>query len=400
MSGAHRQRGDVIFLSSRTRRVRIPCLHRVLLSSTVPSHRAYSNRTSDCVSCIFLVAGGVLADIACHDEPQSDLITVPGEYVDYRYSPELEPCAGNFAHVDAFAEYTTAFLGVTPDIFPHVSFSWLTNDDMQMWAPGDCGYACANGTEGFSSNPIHLHEIAHALLYGLNPKPAPFLAEGIAVALEPFEGGDYTKYPPADPREDLTRTGSFAGIYDKVGLFTLYLLQVHGPEKFRQLYQAIPAVSTNSHWDAAMREIYGLSLDSVVEAYLAATTCPENIIPLPNYECSAPVLPSQASGWKFERALNCGDDDVRGGLDSDWGFVAGVTFVVEKSGDYDVAYQGPEVSLVRLGPCDQCRWLPQEVVFHGGLTRRTHFEAGRHLLTVRVFETEPQPVEVEITPAP
>ena len=339
--------------------------------------------------------------LACEHQEPSDLEVIPGAYVDYRYSPGLQPCTGNAAAVNAYSVYAASALKIPLDEVPQLSFSWVTPEDLDSWTGGACSHSCAIGRGAFSLSPVLYHELAHAVFYGVNPRPAHFLSEGSATVLDPFQLINFTKVGSRDPRHFLTDPSFSSGYYAMAGLFVAYLIQIHGIEKFLALYQAIPRESNLSDWEGAFQAIYGETLDNVVDDYLSSTECPPAVSPFPQFECDAPLLAPEGEGWSYGRSLDCDGDDVVGSIDSDVGRTTTVTFVVDNPGDYDVEFLVPPMpnSLMRIGACDECRWLPQESVLGGGQSARVTLEQGRHFLTVRAFETEPNDVFVSITPA-
>lgn len=340
--------------------------------------------------------------LACEDPgPGVEFEEIAGTRVDYRYLPELEPCAGNVAAMDGFVEYGASAMKIALDDLPRISFSWLGAGDLvESWTEGACSHSCADGTTTVSVVPIFHHELAHALIYGDNHRPAHFLAEGFATALDSTQLANFENVESLDPRGLLTDTSFSSGYYPEAGFFVVYLIQVYGPDKFRALYKTIPRESSLDDWDSAFQSIYKQSIDALVEDYLADADCPDTVSPFPQFECEAPLLAPEGEGWEFGRVLDCGDDDVFGGIDAEGGMATAVTFEVEEAGAYDVDFAAVGKSLLRIGACDRCRWLQKEPRFVQGQPAQVQLEAGRHSMIVRLFETEPQDVRVTITPAP
>lgn len=83
--------------------------------------------------------------------------------------------------------HVASMLGIPLDELAQMSFSWVTPEDMDLWTGGSCSHSCAIGTRAFSLSPILYHELAHAVCYGVNSRPAHFLSEGFATLLDPFQ---------------------------------------------------------------------------------------------------------------------------------------------------------------------------------------------------------------------
>lgn len=324
-----------------------------------------------------------------------------GPNVDYRHSPELEPCGGNLDVVNEYYRYAAAAMRIPIEDVPHATFSWVTEGDLKAWTDGDCEQNCAVKTDAFSILPTFHHELAHALYYDANPRSSHFLTEGFATAMDPLQLLNYEAAGTRDPRLLLTDAGFSAGFYAVAGLFVVYLLQTRGPEAFASLYEELGREASLSDWEAAFEAIYGEDLDEVIDAYLNDVDCPENIAPFPQFECGAPQLANTDGGWQFHRALRCAESDVAGGIGENGYAVTTVTFQVDVAGDYDVAFLEPAgvKAIAAVGECDRCRWLSRGLSVGGGQTQRTTLAKGRHFMTVRVFEDQEREVHVSVVPA-
>lgn len=343
----------------------------------------------------------VLLCLAC----KLELETISGTSVDYRYSPGLVPCAGNATYVDQFAVFAAGLLAV--DRPAHVSFAWVPAEEFGVGRLRSCegSLGCASKNEAYSQWPIHLHEVVHALLYSVNEAPLPFLEEGVATALDMSvyltldvlrvnSGGK----DDGDPRPELTKDAHID--YAKAGLFTLYLIQRYGPEKFMTLYRRSKRAADLSAVRGLFLNVYDIELDEIVEAYLQDNDCPADIIHFPWYECTAPRLSPQDGAWLVERPVDCSEDDARGGIDSDLGVATSVTIEVTEPGSHTIEIVGPDIGMVHLAPCGGCRWLDRQVVVFTGDTETAFLPVGEYLVTARFFEASEADVRVSITPSP
>ena len=332
-----------------------------------------------------------------------DLVVVAGESVDYGHAPELQPCAGNAVYVNNFAFFIEELLGLGN--FGHASFSWIAEEELGKRKLRSCDgtIGCNIKSTSFSQWPIHLHEVVHSLMYSINDDPLPFLREGLATALDMPGGltlavlqGDGPS--SADPRTELTKIESID--YYKAGLFVLYLLQRHGIEKFGELYRRAHSGISSSTIHALFLKIYGFDIDEMVNTYLSTSNCPVGTTPVPWYECSAPLLLAEDEVWIFERSVDCAAQDVRGGLESEWGIVAGATFVVTLPGIYEIELDTPTPALVHVAACGHCRWLSPQALFSGESPVTVFLADGPHFVTTRLLGREQGDVRVKISPAP
>lgn len=356
-----------------------------------------------------LLSVAMVGVLACEHSDSSGLVVVDGTYVDYRYSPELDPCGGNPAAVNAFALYAAPIFGYTATEIPHTTHAWVTEDDFMALTSCDEALGCASGRDAISRIPLHYHEISHTL----NVSGPRFLNEGLAVALS--RGWNTANLGDPEPRPYMVEFDPDQA-YTPAGLFVAYILQAHGADKFRALYAAIPPDSSMADWEAAFQEIFKSSVDEFVDAYLAATTCPADVAPFPPFECSAPELVPDGGAFTFSRVLDCGDSDVEGGIAVDppgyaqeaggGAFWVTRTFVVETAGEFDLTVDTPRndagvVGYAAIQSCGGCAWLPEVgIPVRGGETVREWLDAGKYFFTMQVYGTEPREASVSITPVP
>lgn len=331
----------------------------------------------------------------------------------YVHSPELEPCGGNAAAVEAVIAHAAATIGIPADQVSALSFTWYTEDAFA--AELDCGDAmtCFDRSDVYSVTPIAEEAIAGAVLLGLSERPSPFLAQGLSRVLgSPSIPSNQPE--DRDPRPHLVgfgheRPGSATRSATQ---FVAYLLQVHGADRMRTLYRTLPPEPTQTDWEAAFAYIYGTSLDAIVETYLAATTCPADVPPLPSVACLGPELASADGVLTFERVLACGDDDVVGGFDDvvpvwlegGWGYRISRRFSVEVAGQYDLTAaipRGPSgyAGYATIRACGGCSWLPEPAPVVGDSSERVWLAAGVYAFEIQAFGVEPAAVRLSIAPA-
>lgn len=346
---------------------------------------------------------------ACHAEmPETEL--VHGELVDYHYSPELEVCAGTIAAYDAAARHAAELLGLRVEGLKRVAYFWLTQADYDaFWVDGSrCATAlgCAVGLRSASYTPMLPHEIVHTIANQLNGSAAPFLAEGFADAVV---GGNMEE---GDPRPYMTLDSeiTYGGGYWVASRFVSYLLQVHGTERFAALYRDVPRVSELADWDKVVRAHYGMSLDELVEEYLAATECPSDLTPTPRLECDAPALTADPAGnFAWTHSLYCDDPEVIGGMQppgepiliGETDLELWRTLEIVEAGEYEIAVVTPEGEGTRgqavIAECGGCAWLRgYDTVLEGSMTETLWLDPGRYAVILRGF-IEADAVEFRLT---
>lgn len=205
-----------------------------------------------------------------------------------------------------------------------------------------------------------------------------------------------------DPRPymtlDIAEDGDVTG-YWVASRFVRYLLQVHGVERFAALYRDVPEVSELSDWDEAVRASYGMSLDDLVEEYLAASECPPDLAPVRPLECDAPALTADPAGnFAWTSSLYCDDPDVIGGMQppgepilfGETQLELRRTFEIVAAGEYEIAVVTPEGEGTRgqviVTECDGCAWLRGDAaVLEGSMTKTRWLEPGRYAVILRGF---------------
>ncbi len=317
--------------------------------------------------------------MACSEAIDTEVMHMP--HSNYHYSPGFEPCGGTPRAVDDFVVFAAKTIGLEDRLLGQVSYYWLSREVFSTISTvgrgTNCqnGFGCAVGANTFGTIPIFDHEVAHGVSFWLHPDGVPFLNEGLATMLDPHNiwWGDESR----DPRPILFKLANKldAREYRLASFFVAYLIQVHGSERFAELYRSLSPWSRGRAWDRAFRRIYGQSVDEMVEAYLAATTCPADVAPLPPFHCTAPLVAAVDGVVSFAHGLECSDPEVVGGLrpeDMDdlavgeWWLAVRHTFEIEVAGTYAITIHTPSddrsIGQAVLRACGGCAWLPQQPI--------------------------------------
>lgn len=343
--------------------------------------------------------------------PETEVVR--GELVDYHYSPELRLCGGTVAAYDAAARRATDLLGLRLEALERAQYYWLTEADYaSFWgedSPCSARPGCAIKRRSAGRMPMLPHEIVHTIANQMNRSAAPFLSEGFAEAVTDSIGPRGEE----DPRPYMTlgQTEIEDGTgYWVASRFVSYLLQVHGAERFARLYRDVPRRPELADWDRGVRASYGVSLDELVETYLAATECSADVPPMPRLECDAPAIaPDPAGNFAWTGSLDCDDPEVIGGMQppgepielGDTLLELRRTLEIVEAGEYEIAAMNAEGEGRRgqllLAECGGCAWLRRYKAVLPGARTETHWlEPGRYAVILQGF-VEAEAVEFRAT---
>jgi hypothetical protein len=330
-----------------------------------------------------------VAAAACmEEEPQG----LRGEYVTYHLDESLRLCGGTLSHLDEFVGWTAASLGL--EIKDTIHYHWLDSEDFLRTPCLDSGAGCFHAGRVYSKKPALPHELVHAVTEQNGMNHARFFVEGIAVALDPLDGGAtgprYRSIPAPgepldDPRAAMTADSTDEVDYELAGAFVSYLLLRHGPEKFvamaRQFgpdmdYQAIAAVFADA---------YGLELDDEVDGFVANGPCDEAWTGVQLHACTGEEVPWGDVSWQWEVSMDCEDPGVVGGSGLQWDYRSYrfATLEIPASGEYEIfTASSSEETKVTLGRCFGCPWQPRDVVLEYSDRRFVELSAGKHFVRI------------------
>lgn len=348
----------------------------------------------------------LLVTSACESEPKKlDLVRWEGNFVDYESSLSLRACRGTHAYVDGFVPFVAAELGVA--VPGRQRYRWLTEDDF-VETPCDVStYGCADVGQAFSLEPWYLHELVHSVALGSGQKNQPFFAEGLAVALDPWDGdGLGSRYVGStvpgmlpDPRPYMTLPSKDVHYY-LAGSFVMFLLARHGPDKFMAMVRKLGLSRDMKVIDDVFQDLYQTGLDAEAELFMTGAPCTEQTYPVGLYDCTMPEIAWDDARWSFSGVMDCESEDVAGGVGPDfvWHSLRSVTLEVPAAGSYLVEAQSDGEVAIRMGPCFTCPWDPRDFLITTGESRSVELEAGTYFVRVRAQSDEAPKLDVVITP--
>ena len=340
-----------------------------------------------------LVALGAFTASGCLPEYEQ----IQGDRVLYEYSEGLHPCRGNALYMDRLVPFLEDELAVqAPSL---LRYSWIGGGDRSQ----------ASGSHAWSLEPIHVHELAHAITGAM---PAKFFTEGVAQAVQGMGDGLAPRYPYSDadvaravwdPRGTLTASTSRDVNYATAAAFVTYLLVRHGPERFHDFYRGLGGPVTMSWLRGQFRRAYGLELDDEIAVFRGGIPdCGEDVDPLPLPEGSTPGVAWGSEGlWEHELSMACDGPGVVGGLGPEraWPSFYAVTLEVPETGYYVLSYNSYDNLEVttRFGPCFGCPWAPKDVLLERDTSQRTMvLDAGTYYLRVNSMSDESPDVRVRL----
>jgi len=363
---------------------------------------------------------GVLG-LGCHDEAAAPAFE--GERVAVYAEPELAPCGGTLAHMDAFVvALAQEFALALPSGAERIRFHWETTASlMGRCSPGALG--CVRDDEVFAASMPLNHELVHVVSGALGRPPA-FLREGLAVAYEGLGADLYgIGWAPEEPdlRALVTMSGpelaGLLGVYELVGGFTAFLIETYGLPAYLRVYGALAADAASADVDAAFREGFGDSFEATVVAFEAdASACAHQRFDAKLLECAAPEVAWDGASYSERVERACEQDDAIGpyGDQPPYGdqmlFLRTIT--IPTTGTYELRMAGDDapsttlpdtgyiggqalgVSLIRCGACDEGGWLTTR---RGDAPRAWKLAAGRYALRVHALASEPAEVGFSLT---
>lgn len=337
---------------------------------------------------------------ACGVEPELDVWA--GQHVRYESNPSLTVCGGTHAWADGFLPFVASELGV--EVPKGQRYRWVGEDDL----PCDSTSGCAPGSVGFSSKPFLLHELVHTTMNTLGYQSQPFFGEGIAYALDPWNGDGINQAylipwkgvdKLVDPRHHMTLDSDDLS-YVVAGSFVMFLLARHGPGKFLRFSRELGGSRDMEVIREKFQLAYGIDLDDEAELFMVGAPCTEASFGPGIYDCTAPTLPWDGEQWVFDGVMDCANDDVAGGFgpDRNWGSVRAVTVDVPVAGRYRFLANSDAGISVRIGPCESCPWDRGGTAIDSSEEAEVELDAGVHFLRIRAQSQETLAFRIVLSP--
>ncbi len=336
-----------------------------------------------------------------------ELVQIEGEHILYEHSAEFEVCGGTVAHLDGLVPWLSEHMGIaTPD---QIRYSWISRADLEKLLGKVAREIVAKHADGVAigdhamsfSEPAHTHELVHSL-WG-EQWSAPFLIEGVATAHQILIDGWFVPYDAAwdwDVWEQLT--ASYPDVdYAAAGVFVLFLLARHGPEKFARFYRAVRRPYTRGEMGAEFREAYGVELADEIDHFgTGDLACEDFGYDLLAVRCFGPEIAWTEGFWSFSGILACDGADVVGGITPQGRAPSDrvVTVDVPQDGDYEVLLYGDSGISATLLPCFGCPLDGGNVYPDLGLAANYTLRAGRYQVRVTSYSDEVLTFGVSLRP--
>lgn len=239
----------------------------------------------------------LLALAACGDaSPEAPRI----EIIPYFEGPI---CAGNLPHLEERLEWLEATLGLTVE--GPIRYHWAEGE--HGFCPSGAG-GCAQDGEMWGPWGSVDHELVHIVL-GTLGRPTSFLSEGAAVAFT-------QEFLLLTDRSQLSRwldcdffkIGEFDGplCYERAGHFVRYLIERHGIEPFKQLYELSDHGDGADAFIADFERVYGRKfIEFEVEYVYSAYDVYPGLA-----GCGRPAIAWDGGAYSGEFLVDCDDPDV------------------------------------------------------------------------------------------
>jgi len=290
-----------------------------------------------------------VALLACDADhkPQPD---AEGEFIDFIFdSTARSLCAGTITELDRFTERVFDFLGTPIPPGYHALIEVVEDAPCPFGAcyyQDDRIYIDDLDAVGIRPTESLRHELVHAVAGQAWGPTVPFFAEGLAVALS--QGG--TMVPkigmPVAVRDMLDDKATDLD-YPAAGLFTRFLIDSRGLERFKQVYVGSQTRSLTAI-ESVLEDVYGESLSQIEADFLSgAQRCLFQLD-----VCDLERAEEIGSNWESRFAASCDDPDLYGSKGpEDTQMARQQTVAVAVAGTYRLTTD-THLYLSRCGGCD------------------------------------------------
>lgn len=306
--------------------------------------------------------------VACGDpgdEDASDVVepavaeTLHGELVEMGVGEGLAVCGSSFEYVERFAmQYLVG--SADGGIAEPIRYFYVDEDTVHRKdVCGASSRACTRSGVVYAQNPLHLHEMVHALRqlqFGTRGAPGElFFEEGLAQWHSPVAVGWDETFRPADLPHVMDATVP-ADLYDPAAHLTSVIADDTSFEELEAFVDASAAIEVGEDLEPILSDVLGNDLADLDALYSAQPDCSPGARSRMLVECAAEPLEWAEAPWSSAPyviqaigALTCGDPRVIGPLDDRlWVFYA---IDVTDAGVYELEVSEPGERL-QLTSCD------------------------------------------------
>jgi hypothetical protein len=281
-----------------------------------------------------------------------------------------------------------------------VEYQWLTHRDLDRQTNGMVEFGGgAAALFAASDDPVHIHELVHAVVYDVYGVSLPFFMEGVATAYQRRLTNEVRFPPLRDPTDEILLERESLN-YGVAGTFTAFLMTRRGPAAFFDLYHGVRDATTLAQVDDQMRRVYGSDLAALVQLFLSEIPCTDDEFILQAYDCAATELAWTGETWEHSMTLDCNGDAVYGGIGEFPALNAiSVTLQVETPAIYELQAVGEEDVTVRLGPCFSCPWELADTILVTNMSTTVALEPGSYFVRIEADSELVADVDLSLTPS-
>ncbi len=293
--------------------------------------------------------------LACQSPTELPPVQVEGSFVSYAADEQYEICPGTVAHAEEWMEAVAGRLGIDPAELLPTTYYFVDPSVLEEQCPRSSHGAVAGCTrrEGdrilvFSRQPLHRHELVHALHLSAWPRRQPILHEGLAHAYDDTFP-DMTFAPPSEAIDAAIEAESAIGdnSVELIGAYLIYwIVQRHGADGLSRLWQATSRPSSAADFRAAFEQELGETLDTML-AVLGDESGSQFVT------CVGEVLPWTDGRWTVSSPRGCEDGAV-GIIGEDRHSVSRYDLVeIGEAGYYELAAYGElgQAIVASVTPC-------------------------------------------------
>ncbi len=251
---------------------------------------------------------------ACCTPSSEELpVVATGRYVEIATEREETVCAGTVDYFDRVIASGFELLGETPPERVFVRFEWLELEEPNPAIGG--GHAERTDEGVLLQSDVQLveeHELAHAVHLQAWPTSNTFLHEGLAVLLDPKRVFAQNPWPDSVEIDEVLEASSLTTQRYALAWFLVsQIVDDHGFEGLAAFWRAVPRGSTAAEVRAAYQQLFGRSIDALIEPRLVENEA--GTFEVPRFPCNfalclAPAHPWDGNRWEGPGPLDCGSD--------------------------------------------------------------------------------------------
>jgi hypothetical protein len=187
-----------------------------------------------------------------------------GRRVRFATTHDELPCGDTLQHLDDVVLFFEEVFGVSLPQGSKISYYWLTKKHTKEICESQ-STGCASNMVVVSSDPINTHELVHSIVNRWG-RSHLFLGEGIAQTF----GGPVNSIPDSDSLGDSIKSNLNPYLhstdidYSLAGLFTRYLIENYGLEKYRSIFEMASPSSDTRDFNGIFLSVLEVPVETIL----------------------------------------------------------------------------------------------------------------------------------------